>query len=375
VVRVRRDVGGQSSLGLLATHRQLAGAANDLIGLDGRLAVGARSVWTFQGLATRAGRSTGFGYYTEWARSDRRTSVQLVGEGYSPAYRADLGYTQRRDTNRWSAVVRYNGPPPRGGPLVSWSVANTLLVQFDHRGRTQYAYTYPRLLLSLPRQGFLNLYAYRDYLRVFEEELGPGRSATRPGAFVGRSERSTRYHGFTVEAGAAPGRRFSLSALYGRSWDNLDYDLGAGRFPRVSPAALLDPDAPFDPGPADSSFVSVTAALQPTEALRLSGSYEHGRLTRDDTGLLVYDQHLTSLQAQYAFSRNVRVRGRLDYDSLDGRLFHQVIVGWTPRPGSALYVGYDETGDRSEARSPAYRRRDRALFAKLSWARRSRWER
>jgi hypothetical protein len=118
--------------------------------------------------------------------------------------------------------------------------------------------------------------------------------------------------------------------------------------------------------------VSVTAALQPTEALRLSGSYEHGRLTRDDTGLLVYDQHLTSLQAQYAFSRNVRVRGRLDYDSLDGRLFHQVVVGWTPRPGSALYVGYDETGDRSEARSPAYRRRDRALFAKLSWAGRSR---
>jgi hypothetical protein len=371
-LRLRRDVGDQSSLGLLATRRQFGGAGNDVVGLDGRLAVGGRSVWTFQALATRAGETLGFGYYSEWARSDRRTSLQVVGEGYSAGYRAELGYTQRTDTNRWSAVVRYNAPPAEGGPLVSWSAANTLLVQFDGRGRMQYAYVYPRLLLAFPRQGFLNLYAYKDYARVFEEEFAPARSATRPGAFAGRAERSTDYHGFTVEAGTAPSRSLSLQVAYDRSWDNLDYDLGAGRFPRVSPGALLDPDAPLDPGPADYSLRAATLALRPTEALRVSGSYEHGRLTRDDTGLDVFDQRLASLRAHYAFTRDAWLRARLDYDSLDGRMFQQLVFGWTPRPGTALYAGYDETGEWSLGPDRRYTRRDRTLFAKLSWAVRTR---
>ncbi len=373
VLRLRRDVGGQSSLGFLGTARRFDGEGNDVIGLDGRLAVGARSVWSFQGLATRSRDGLGYGYYTEWARSDRRTSLQLVGEGYSPGYRADLGYTQRTDTNRWSTVVRYNGPPTSGGPLASWSVVNTLLVQFDWRGRMQYAYAYPRLLLAFPRQSFLNLYGYTDYLRVFEEEFGPSRSATQPGAFSGDAERSTRHTGFTVELGTAPRRSVSVYALYDRTWDTLDYDLGAGRFPRVSPGALLDPKAPLDPGPADYSLFQATLALQPSQALRVSGSYEHGRMRRHDTGLPVFDQQLASLRLQYAFSRASWLRGRLDYDSLDGRMFQQLVFGWTPRPGTALYVGFDETGEWSDTSRRRYTRRERTVFAKLSLARRSRF--
>ncbi|MGE0453209.1 MAG: hypothetical protein AB7O37_01485 [Vicinamibacteria bacterium] len=102
--------------------------------------------------------------------------------GYSPDYRAELGHTQRSDTNRWSAVLRYNGPPTAGGLLRTWSAVNTLLAQFDWRGRMQYAYVYPRLLLTFPRQSSLNLYGYTDYVRVFEEELGAARSGGRLGA-------------------------------------------------------------------------------------------------------------------------------------------------------------------------------------------------
>ncbi len=365
-VRLRRDVGGQSSLGLLVTSRTFEGEGNQVAALDGRVALGARAVWTFQMLGTRSGDGLGLGYYSEWARSDRRTSVQLVGEGYSPGYRAELGYTQRVDTNRWSVTARYNAEPAPGGPLVSWSAVHTSLAQFDGRGRMQYAYLYPRMLLCFPRGSFLNLYAYKDYARVFEEELGP------PGTFAGRPERSSDYHGFTVEAVAAPSRRVSWSAFYDRSWGNLDYDLGAGRFPRVSPGALLDPDAPLDPGPADSSLLSATLALQPTAALRIAASHEHRRLTRHDTGLDVFDQRLSSLNLQYAFGRFTWLRGRLDYDSLDGRMFQQLVFGWTPRPGTALYLGYDETGEWSAATPARYARRGRTAFAKLSWAQRSR---
>jgi len=51
----------------------------------------------------------------------------------------------------------------------------------------------------------------------------------------------------------------------------LDYDLGAGRkFPRVSPAALLNPNNPFDPGPGNQFFIESSLRYQPTSALQIS---------------------------------------------------------------------------------------------------------
>jgi hypothetical protein len=382
VVRVRRDVGLQSSLGFLGTAWGIADRRSVVGGADGRVALGERSVLTFQALATasRLAEGTnvrerrGFGYAADWARSGQRVSAQLSGEGYSPGYRAPLGYTQRVDTNRWSALARYNGAPRAGGPLATWSLVDTTLVQFDWRGRMQYAYTYPRLLLTFPRQGYLNLSGYEDYYRVFEEEFGPPRTAARPGAFAGpRGERSSFYGGFTIDGGVAASQRLSVSALYDRSWNNLDFDLGAGpRYPRVSPGALADPAAPLDPGPGDNLSVGATLAWQPTEALRLSGTYERSRLTRHDTGRVAYDQSLTSLRAQYAFSRFASLRTRLDYDSLDRGLFAQAVMGWSPRPGTAVYAGYDETGDFTAPGTPfrasRYARRTRTVYCKVSWS-------
>jgi len=242
----------------------------------------------------------------------------------------------------------------------------------------QYAYTYPRLLLTFPRQGTLNLSVYQDYQRVFEEEFGPARTAETPGAFAGPSgERSSFYGGFTIDGGIAPSQRLSVSALFDRSWGNLDFDLGAGpRYPRVSPAALADPGAPLDPGPGTSRSLAATVAWQPTAALRLSGSWERSSLTRDDTGRVAYDQGLASLRAQYAFTRFASLRGRLDYDSLDRGVFAQAVLGWSPRPGTAVYAGYDETGDFTEPGAPArasrYARRTRTVYGKVSWVFRTR---
>jgi hypothetical protein len=377
VLRLRRDAGDRSSLGLISSASSFVDRENLVAGLDAKLGLSPSVDLTVQALGTVSDRAFfdpdsgesphrrgyGFGYLAELAKTSDRITLQLSGQGFSPDYRADLGFTQRTDTNRWSATARYNAPPREQGALVSWSVVQTTLAQFDWQGRLQYAYVYPRLLLSLRRQTFVNLAAYHDYLRVFEEEFGPRRTATRAGAFAGPSaERSTRYHGASLQAGTAPSRAWSLNAGLDFSWNNMDYDLGAGpRFPRVSPGALLDPSAPLDPGPADSRFASAGVVYQPAEALRLSVSYERQQLRRQDTGRLVFDQHLVSLRGQYALTRFAWVRARFDHDSLDGRLLAQLHVGWTPRPGTAVYAGYDETG-------LADQRRNRTAFLKLSWS-------
>ena len=389
VLRARREVGLDSSVGFLATSWNFSDRRNQAFGVDARLALGRRTTWNVQAIATssrlpllsaasdapplRSASSSGFGYATDLSRTGARLSLQLTGEGYSPDYQATLGYTQRTNTHRWSVISRYNGRPGGTGPLVSWSAINTALIQFDWRARAQYGYTYPRLLLAFKRQTHLNLSAYRDYVRVFEEEFGPGRTPVRAGAFIGDPERSSWYHGFTLDAGTSPSQAIRFSAIYDRSWNNLDYDQGAGRFPRVSPAALLDSSAALDPGPANSTYFSATTTLQPTPSLRLSLAYERSRLTRQDTGLDVYRQHLVTSRALVSISRFVWIRGRLDYDSLDRRMFHQAVVAWTPKPGRAVYAGYDETGEWSESATPRgvlkYARRGRTLFVKASWSR------
>jgi hypothetical protein len=390
VVRVRQDVGLDSSLGLIATSWSFAGRRNQVAGVDGRVTLGPRTTWTFQTLASSSrvpyfdaalGRDilrsgTGLAYVSDLSRTGRHLSLQLTGDGYSRDYRAALGYLQRSDTHRWSLISRYDGHPA-GGPLLGWSAVNTGLVQFDGRGRAQYGYVYPRLLMTMKRQTYFNLSGYRDYVRVFEEEFGQGRTADRPGAFAGPAQRSSWYHGFTIDAGSSPSRVLSIGALFDQSWNNLDFDQGAGRFPRVSPGALLSPTAPLDPGRANSMSVSASLTFQPTGALRLSQTYDWNRLTRRDTGLDAYRQHLSSTRLLLSFSRFLWLRGRLDYDSLDRGVFHQAVFGWTPAPGRAIYAGYDETGewDAVDAATPAnrgrgnrYVRRGRTLFVKVSWS-------
>ncbi len=355
--RLRRDISEESSLGLVATSYNFVEKHNHLAGIDGRFNMGATSIFTFQLLGTNSRRffydpvaneniyrtGNGFGYRAEYNKTSKNVNFQLAGEGYTPDYRAELGFTQRTDTNRWSGTLRYNSEPKAGSSLVSWSFLFTSLAQHNWQGNMQYAYVYPRVLFNFKRQTFLNLYAYGDYVGLFEEEFGPKRSSIQRGAFFGEPERSTIYKGVLIQAGTAPNKRYSFSASYDRAWDFMDYDFGAGpRFSRVSPAALADPNAPLDPGPGSTLYITSAVAYQPVDALRVSFDFTKSRLIRNDTRLVAFDQNLYSLLANYYFTRFTFARARVDYDSLTGKMLGQFLCGWTPHPGTAVYVGYNE---------------------------------
>ncbi|MBI4881586.1 MAG: hypothetical protein HY812_18295, partial [Planctomycetes bacterium] len=192
-LRIKRDVGEQSSLGLIATSFNFIERHNQLAGVDGRLSLNRNTFLTFQLLGSTARRffyapaadrnvyRTGHGlaYFAELNRTGRRLNVQLAGAGHTRDYRAEIGFTTRTDTNRWSIFARYNSEPQPQRKLISWSALYTTLVQFDWRGRSQYAYHFPRVALNFKRQTFLQLAAYYDYARLFEEEFGARRTATR----------------------------------------------------------------------------------------------------------------------------------------------------------------------------------------------------
>lgn len=388
VLRLRRDTGSQSSLGMIATSYDFVEKHNHLAGIDGRFSLSANTFFNWQLLGTTSRRffydpdvdqniyrtGNGFGYFSEFNKTGRHLSVQVVGEGYTPDYRADLGYTLRTDMNRGWVFARYNSEPQPNAKLISWSVLYTVLAQYDWEGRRQYGFNFPRLLLNFKRQTFLNFYVYRDFMRLFEEEFGPKRTATRPGAFAGAAARRTVYKGLALEAGTAPSQKYSFSINIDNTWDYFDFDFGAGpKFPRISPAALADPNAPLDPGPGKSLNVTASATYQPAGALRVRFDYTKSRLRRNDTKRVAFDQNLYSLRANYYFSRFTFLRLRGDYDTMITNVRGQFLLGWTPYPGTALYLGYNDDLNYdgfnafTNHHEPGLRRNRRTFFIKFSY--------
>ncbi|NOT60706.1 MAG: hypothetical protein HOP19_10845, partial [Acidobacteria bacterium] len=179
---------------------------------------------------------------------------------------------------------------------------------------------------------------------------------------------------FFTFASANPSKKYSLGLEAGLNTSELDYDFGAGRrFARVSPAALLNPDAALDPGTGQGRFLNANLEVKPTDPLRISLDYTKSRLTRDDTKRLAYDDNIFSFRTSYQFTRFVFVRSRIDYSTLQARARGQFLFGWTPNPGTSFYVGYNDDmnyrgfnpfSDRFE---PGLQRNGRTFFLKMSY--------
>jgi len=388
VLRFKRDVGAQSSVGLIATSYNFVEKHNQVLGVDGRFTLDAHTVFSFQLLGTTSRRKLydpflnqtiyrpgeGLGYFARIERNTRLLSLSLTGRGYSTDYHADVGFTTQTNTNPWDLIVTYNSASKENSRLISWSASSATRAQFNWQGRMQYSFQAWRTQFNFKKQTYLKADAYTDYQRVFEEEYGPKRTAFRPGAFVDGPERTTIWKGYTLEAGTSPSKKYTAVITFDQSWKALDYDLGNGpRFPRVSPAALVDPDAPFDPGKGDTLDLNVSLAWQPTDTLRASLSHVRSRLVRLDTGRVAYDQQLYSLKTTYQFTRFTFARARLDYDTLRSNATGQFLCGWTPNPGTAFYAGYNDDLNRNGFNpftggyEPGLRRNTRTFFIKMSY--------
>ncbi|MCA1616970.1 MAG: hypothetical protein LC800_23390, partial [Acidobacteria bacterium] len=64
---------------------------------------------------------------------------------------------------------------------------------------------------------------------------------------------------------------------------------------------------------------------------------------------------------------------RVDYSALNSRFRGQFLLGWTPNPGTAFYVGYNDDvtrngfGPFSGQLEPGFRRNGRTFFVKMSY--------
>ena len=396
VLRLKRDIGRENSLGLLATTYNFIEKHNHLGGFDGRFRLDQQSVFEFQVLGTTSrnffrdpdlGRSiyrTGnaFAYSVRYEKDGRHFGYNFDGQGRTRDYRADVGFTRRVNTNREGLFVYYRSEPKPKAKLVSWRINNLVDTNFDWQGRMQYWGEEFQVNFNFQQQTFWGIGFSHNYERIFEEEFGNKRNANQRGAFYGEdNERSTNRRNIFSFLETTPTKKYSLFIFSIYNWDAFDFDFGAGkRFPRVSPVALryraaglnLN-DAPLDPGPGNSLDLRVNFAYQPTNALRASLQYTKSRLVRHDTGLVAFDDNIISLRTTYQFTRFTFARARVDYDTLAANMRGQFLFGWTPNPGTSFYVGYNDDMNRNGFSpingqlEPGFRRNGRTFFIKMSY--------
>ncbi|HWC76053.1 MAG TPA: hypothetical protein VG778_01245, partial [Blastocatellia bacterium] len=317
----------------------------------------------------------GLGYNWNLDMTGRHFGYFIGGSGRSSDYRADVGFTRRTNNNSVEFFTRYASEPKPKAKLISWRLHQFTGFDYDWQGRMQGWVTEPQFRVQLVHQTFIAVGVTGRFERLFEEEFGPKRSETQQGAFFGPDpERSTYRKEVFAYGGTSPSKKYSAFLFGVYRWGEFDFDFGAGpRFPRVSPAALVDPDAPLDPGPGKSVNIEASFTYQPVDAFRTSVNYNKSRLRRYDTGFVAFDENIISSRATYQFTRFVFARARVDYATLASSLRGQFLFGWTPNPGTSFYVGYNDdlthngfnpfTGQLE----PGFRRNGRTFFIKTSY--------
>ncbi|MBV8859253.1 MAG: carbohydrate binding family 9 domain-containing protein [Acidobacteria bacterium] len=400
IFRVKRNIGKESFFGFLGTSYNFADKSNYVGGFDGRIKFDKQTSLDFQVLGTNAKFCTlgkekaddrcttqnGFVYAYNFSKNARHHYYNVNGVGRTAGYVALVGFTRRVNTNSVNTNFGYFTEPKPKAKITSWETSQYAGGSFDWQGRSQ-NWTYEgQVGPNLQRQSFVRVGYNTGYERVFASEFGAERFAN------GLPETSATSKNVFAYAGSTPTKRINFFYFFGYRWGQLDYDFGAGqRFPRVSPSALAlreatsralctdDPTSPAacaglsDPGPGGYLYTNGNVTYKATKDLNMLLTFSKNRLVRDDTGLVAFDSNIYSLKTTYQFTRFAFTRARIDYDSTTSHYSGQFLFGWTPNPGTAFYVGYNDDLNRnyfnrfSGLAEPGLARNSRSFFIKASY--------
>ena len=403
VLRLKRDVGKENTLGMVATTYNFIEKHNNVFGIDGRFRLDKQTTLNFQTLGTtsrnfffdpddgetRYRTGNGFGYTASYNVSGRNWGWELYGEGFTNDYRADVGFFQRTNSNFNSFSVRYNSDPNPKKKIISFHWHTFNHADYDWQGR-MYIWESENLVeLQLPRNSWMGVWWEPGYERLFDHEFGPTREAkncdpagfdwqkprdeARPACtFSGLSnERSSSKQHLSFYAGSNFSKKIQFNGQVTHRWGHFDLDFGNGdKYPRVSPIALAhadalaqakaagecdDPDvdeekrpnictaaAPLDPGRGNLLQFNSGITYQPTNELRASFSVNSQRFKRYDTDRVAFNINILTTRGTYQFTKATFARLILDYNTLNSRFRSQALFGWTPSPGTAFYAGYND---------------------------------
>lgn len=405
ILRFKRDFGKENNLGFFATYRGFPEQKNLLSGFDGRIKWNPKMTSQFQIVGTTSKRcvfdpefeptlntaqatrnrevcgtgstssdplrngtyqryrvGNGVGYYFNLDYTTEKHGWFFEAGGRSKFYRADSGFTRRTNTNFAFFFNRFSTKSDSKKKIIRAQWNQMGGVDYDWRGRLTAYNVETNGNLSMKRNTFINFATGISYEKIFEEEFGLKRSATRPlGTFLGLPTRSTNQQFVSFNFDQTPNKRLSYGFFGGmirNAFDFFYFDLVTGL---------------QNPGPGSQRDASIYLTVKPIDPLSFSISYNKSRLTRNDNKLRSYDSDIVSVRSTYYFTRFIFTRFRLDFDGTAKRYAGQAIVGWTPSPGTAFYAGYNDTLTRNGNNpytgnfEPGFVRDSRTFFIRASY--------
>jgi hypothetical protein len=310
-LRLKRDVGERSYVGGMLTDRRTASSSETDFGVDGSL--WATSRLNLQAFAARTARGGGFADWAARGSAEYQADpVYLYGEylRIGPAAETGMGFVTQTDVRRASGKAQYTFRP-RAGPLRSVAAYVGGKHQTHVDGAPRDANAFAGLSFDLHSGDGLGITHVRGYVDLDWGFDLAGRIPVPPG----RCDLVD-----TVATLFTSGNR-PLSAFFNASVQDL-----------------------WD---GDVSAMTGGFTLKGGPHLSLSGSYTRSAADLPGGSFVA---HVTGVRVGWAFSTRLAAHVYAQYNSLDRRFVGNLRLRFIHRPGSDLYVVFNE--ERGEPDDP-----------------------
>jgi hypothetical protein len=390
IVRLRRDIGPGSTVGMVYTDRLQGSDNNRVAALDTRLLMGTRYVFNGQVGAsfTKLGgvRTDGRPLFDfSLVQTGRTSGFSAVFEGVHPEFEASSGFISR------AGIVRVVLQPRR-----TWFPENSVFQSITFAPISDNTWEWDRFVSGTePNDIKLNtstsavlrggwnatFYTWTEtfkypaflYTNYFIEQPRAGSAVIDTVPYVG-TDRLTNL-GVNARLSTPQWKRFSASAdVAGGQDDNFD---------EWSSAWIL--------------YSTVEVDWRPTEQVRVNARYLEQRVNRKSDGSLVRLRAIPRLKLEYQVARPIFVRVVAQYDGLkvdelrdDSRTEAPILIrsgsgfrraaaidrgglradwlfSYQPNPGTVLFAGYGASVGSAEFAPRELERTSDGFFVKLSY--------
>jgi len=304
IARVKRDIGESSYLGAMFTDRRSAERSNSAGGLD--WSFWPASTLNVQGFAagttTSGGGGEGVAYRLGIDYQVDKYGITAGHLGIGPGATAELGFITRTDIQQSDIMLRFT-PRPRvlGLRRLEFQWSNSLVTRF--RGTLQ---DWDSGFFMSPEWNTgdqFGLGVFRGFTRI-DEAFDIGEGVIVPAGDYDTSQ-------FAWFASTSRNRPIAFNAM-----------------------AFLQN---FFGGTVNS--ISNTISVNPNANLELSVGYTHNRV---DVPAGAFTADLVRFQVGYAFSTKLVANTLMQYNKLDDELSVSVRINFIHRPGSDLFIVFNE---------------------------------
>jgi hypothetical protein len=340
VLRVNREVGKNSSIGLIYTDRELHTAPNSFCATS-RCDVGFNRVggidtqiklnqnWQLQAQAvaseTRFNDGThesGPAYLVYAERSSRALEFNTLYQDIAAGFDTETGFINRTDLRRFSNFI---GPTfhTEGTFLTAHGPRLFQLSQWDHNGvRLNYQLN-PQYEWDFQRNSSFTIFSNWEHERLRPVDFSTLAANRDYAHIVGGAQINTQYF----------------------KWINLSMEMDWGTatnfVPRTGPPVL-----------AYQNTSSVRGVVRPSKGLTIENTYLMTRLLDQNTNLNIFNNHILRSKWNYQFTKEFSLRMIGQYVatiSNPGLTTLQttknfngdVLFTYLINPGTAIYVGYN----------------------------------